>query len=1180
MGSSILENTTPSPESDTTKPTSVRYTTDTPTTTPTTETKDTKSTNQQGGLFLASTFGPFGDAPADPSQQPAKVEGRDGTVGGDRAPLNINDINDIPIFFVLDNRPNTGQKLAPPVGLHDSERTTPLQITDAKGRVIATDSGSKDMKWSVSKNPETGNIETINYPDGKVRTLKHEGNQLSRIETVEKGTDGKPSRTVFTRDAASGKWYAEIGGLKAELPGDIQFSKDGVLSFQMDNQGKWRSERPDGTSVIERTIQSGARVAFNEDNTVQTITRPDQTKVSCVHTKGELTQIEEMAADGKSVSWTKSGDKWVSNTKPPQERTKFEVNDNGNVSYVTADNVKHTITGGGMELNQKQDGSEFQFDKEGRFTDLKDVNGLKVRGIEYHPETGQVTKAQVGTPESGRIFIYEREGTSNVWKYTVTDGSGTVVQQDRWNGDISVGKDGTYAYKEDPKHGRNADGLWAVFKLDGTQYLLQDNGKGSQAIFDMNRNLLAMQRENGTKLEVNRTNGFATVITETGRDGKQVKYVHDPASGTYIPDKAGARPIKKLEATGNGVTKITDINGSVQSINLDGSSLVKNDDGSTSEVDNQGRVMRTTSKGGDVVRAFNWDSTKLVSVSETRKAVGDKNAPGETRTISGKDMSVLPDGTIKYVDADGQKLSTTSDGSWQAWQNIKGKDYLVRAVNPKGYMRTIVRDGDGEATSMTDSKPTDKGQQVTEEFRRVNENGKWSDSWAKVDKDGKIAARHNVRLLDNGTYNYIDSAGKDKLAKVGDRGWESGFSDSVDEARARLTELMDSHLEESQKKRFQIILDRFEKRGKERVEAQVAGGLDGSKSQEEWDQKIAKTYDHLANMLNPNAQGATYDVKTRAKLVENAAFAMACPVKANDQGNWGCCWMISGVYAGVIQYPDKMASMLQQLSMTGKFTDVNGKTWSPPKNLLQFTNQGNSWTIENCGKMGQRSPVSEIWTSVAAYLSEDGRRMDRGSRGGSPQGCNHAMKLITGDTWKVTGERSMTSKSMQQELLRKGAFVCIMPGHMYLGALEKHGNDWQLVASLQHGDGGRRVNGIVSDLRNWTVRGSRGRYSPDINLPGMKDKPIGPNRGPQGWDDGGGGGGGWRPRRWRQSFNDDIGSCGFSGAAPESLLEKYRKQMDVEDQERRLASKQQDQMEDYEESIESGRKLRTRRRAK
>lgn len=1160
MGSPTLENTTPTPSDSGRKPDASRYAFESTQPTPV-ENKDAVTTAASVPLQPLSLSGQVaGDAaPQDPYAKRFNTETQgDATTSSDTAPININDIGEQPIFFTLDYRNNTADKLTPGVGIYDPEKTTPLQITDGQGRVVTTDSGTESNNWSINKNPETCDIETIKYPDGKLRNFKHENGQLSRIETIEKGADGLPAKTIFSRDPETKKWFAEIGGLRAELPGDIQFTKDGVLSFQLDAEGKWRAERADGSVQIERTIQSGARVSFNDDNSVQQVTRPDQSRVECIREKGELVKVNELSADGASVSWTKTGDKWVSNQNPPQERANVEVADNGNLTFTNSDNSKRTITGGGLELNQNPNGSSFQFDKEGRFTELKDVNGLRVHGIQYGAD-GQVTRAQIGSPETGRVHTYERDGSTNQWKYSVSDANGNVISQDRWTGEIAIGKDGTYAYKEGAVHGRNADGLWTVFKLDGSQYMLQDNGQGSRAIFDMNRNLLALERQNGTKLDIQRQlGGQATQITETLAGGEQVTYKLDAMANMFMPDKAGHKPIQKIETLANGATQITDGNGALHSINLDGSSVVKNADGSMSEVNAAGHVVRTMSKDGGITRTFNWDGNNLVSVNETKKT-------GETRTIAGKDMRATADGTVFYTDTDGQKLSSTADGSWQSYQTINGKDYLARAVSPKGHMRTFTRDASGEAIAYTDSKPTENGQKVVEEYRRVPENGQWSDSWAKVGQDGKLTARHNVRLNDNGTYNYIDSQGKDKIAKVGDRGAEGGFSDSVDEARARLTELMESHLDEAQKKRFQTILDRFEKRGKERVEAQTAGGLDPNKSMEEWDQKIAKAYDHMSKMLDSNAPNAQYDLKTRAKLVENMAFAMAAPVKANDQGNWGCCWMISGVYCGIIQYPDKMASMLSELSLTGKYTDLEGKQWTPPQHLLKFTNQGGNWTIENCGNT-QRSPVSEILTSVAAYLSADGRRTDRGAGGGTAPAMNHAMKKITGDTWKVTGESAMTSASMKQELLTKGGYVCLMPGHMYLGALEKHGNEWKLVASMQHGDNGRRINGTVTDLASWNVQRTRMRYNPDIDLPECKDQPIGPSPG-GGYDGGnwGGGGGRWRPggrffpRLFPRLFRGlsgggcEGGCCEFSCSSNDDQLirnMRSKRQMEQEEQEK------------------------------
>lgn len=229
-----------------------------------------------------------------------------------------------------------------------------------------------------------------------------------------------------------------------------------------------------------------------------------------------------------------------------------------------------------------------------------------------------------------------------------------------------------------------------------------------------------------------------------------------------------------------------------------------------------------------------------------------------------------------------------------------------------------------------------------------NTDGSLTNAFVCDGKDGKARTRTDVTVGRDGDYEYKTSDGKTHLAKAGkDRTSDSCFSASVEEARDRLVEQMEAHLDEPSRKRFEQILDRFERRAKERVEAQTAGGMENAKAQEYWEQKVTKTYDHLSHMLTNDASGAPYDLATRAKLVENCAFAMAWPAKANDQGNWGCCWQISCVYLGVIQHPDKMAKMLDELSTSGKFTDTNGKTWTPPGHLLKLTDQGGNWTIGN-----------------------------------------------------------------------------------------------------------------------------------------------------------------------------------------------------------------------------------------
>lgn len=820
----------------------------------------------------------------------------------------------------------------------DIVEDTSLQIHDEKGHVLA-EADSWRNSSGISKSTSTDQISSIKYPDGKVRNFDYSGEDLTGIEHLEPIEEGNFSQTTLSKE--NGKWYADVLGIKAQLPGEVQLCKSGVLSFQVD-KNNWRSETPDGRVYREQANQFEARIARDDNNAVLKVTRADGSGFECKRENGEIVEITEINSAGDKIVWSKDGDKWVSSTIPPQTRLSFKVYENGNISYIDQDQVGKVVTTDGAVISVKTDGSKLEVDNKGEFKSIKYSNGFRLDDLKFNKQN-QLTNVIMSGSE-GKSLHYERQGNGTEWKLTVKDMDGKEIESQDWNGDIKVSKDGTVSYRDFDNQGLMKDNLWIVFRPNGQQNFVRTNDDGSFAIFDMNKNLLSLERADGSKLDVEQYRGSIVKFTVTEPGGDNVIYTLNEDTQEFKPDIGGYKTVKTLNA------------------NVDGS----------------------------VEFTYADNTKKFFALTE---------------------------------DSDRDKLK--------------------------------IEDGD--------------------------------------DKEDRIDP--------------LDLIKPDReIDKPDDRVNKYGFSADVIESRERLTELMEGHLEGPQQKRWEIILDRYELRAKNRIEAQIAAGQSPETVKQEWDEKVKKSYDNLAKMLDPNVSGATYDINVRAKLVESMAFAMACPVKANDQGNWGCCWMISGVFCGIIQHPDKMTDMLQQLSNTGTFTDTNGKTWTPPKGLLSITSQGGRWTIENCGG-GHRSPTSEILTSVAAYLSEDGRRTDRGSRGGTPSACNHAMKLITGDTFKVTSEQSMTTPKMKQELLEKGSYICIYPGHMYLAALEKHGEDWLVVASLQHGDGGRRINGTVSDLNSWNITGGRRRYNPDIDLPECQDSPTGPigNNWP------GGRTGGWGP---------------------------------------------------------------------
>lgn len=1025
--------------------------------------------------------------------------------------LGVGDLDSIGTFFVLDKQ--EGAKHTPPVDLIDKSKPQRLEITDGSGRVIADESARRTAE--VKRDESTGEVETIQYPDGKVRNFQHQNGELARIETLERDAGGKVDRTVFVKNPSTNKWYAEISGLQAELPGDIQLSKDGVLSFQLD-EGKWRSERPDGSVVTERTNRSGARVAFNKDNSIQQITRKDNSRVECTHEDGHLSQVKELDPQGNTTTWTKQAGKWVSDGQPPREMTDISVHENGNISFKRADNTTETITGAGVRLEQRADGSACEFDDQGRFTQLKLANGLRVNGIQYN-EADRVSQVQMTRSRDGITFTYRRIGNSNTWAYSETDSSGKVVKQDQWHGDINIDEQGNYSYLEGNQHGRNQEGFWTVFGLDGSHQLHRKDNQGSLAVFDANKNLLGIERANGTKLEVNRRNGLITDFRDTDSDGRQVHYIFDPTTRQYLPDKPGAKAIKQLEFGTDGSLKITDVNGSEHAVRLDGSATVENADGSQSEVDSHGRVVKTVSKKGDVNRTFNYEGDKLVSVQESRNN-GDQI---ERRTITGKELSADNSGTIRFIDGEGQRLATTADGSWQA---LDGNGLVVRTVDPKGNSRSFERDDQGEVTKIIDERRTSKKVKV-EEWSRVKENGRWTDTFARVKSDGKIDARHGVQILDTGNYNYIDNNGKDKLAKVGGRSWEIGGpidSADIEDARDSFNEVMESSFNNPERlARLHTLMKKFEERMSERLECRILAGDDPEKTGEEIEKKIASTYANLTEMVSMEATGdsAFQSADMRATLAEHFIFHAHDTTKMN-QGSNGTCWIHAGHILAMANHPDHMARFVKEITLKGEFTTLNnGESDSTPKTVkfskglfnYRQRDEEAQWSVDSPYQNGRRGPIALIFDQALPILTGRTWGSNAGNYGGR-HGVRKSIYMVTGDA--MPDRSNLYQNSERLTFLKYGGMIRYAPGHMATRQLIKRDGDWYVLRDDQHGPHGDRIEYKVSDLKNWTKERA-GRVRTDkpwtqnidgdttdaIYFPGGGNRPG--DRNP----------GGWRPRR-------------------------------------------------------------------
>lgn len=322
---------------------------------------------------------------------------------------------------------------------------------------------------------------------------------------------------------------------------------------------------------------------------------------------------------------------------------------------------------------------------------------------------------------------------------------------------------------------------------------------------------------------------------------------------------------------------------------------------------------------------------------------------------------------------------------------------------------------------------------------------------------------------------------------------------SLQESGDRLHDALDDHFSGERLERIEEMMEEFEERGRERVEALVAAGQDRVTVEREWEEKIKKTYENLTEMVTSDSPDAPYDTETRAKMAENALYLVMDPTKSN-QGQHGTCWIESEInLLGLTNNPDQMTRLLKEVTTTGTYTDLTGKTYTIPTKLLQFPGEEKSWTISNADN-GLRSPVGAIFDRTLSFM---GGRMDGGTNGGTPQEAAALMKRVTGGSVTIVQIRDnnltandierICSSQYRQAMLEQGGVILLGPGHMFAAKLVNNNGQWQIVGDNQWGAGNDQLIGTVGDLGRWDVRTTRQRYVPEEQsiLPIANDTPIG-----------------------------------------------------------------------------------------
>lgn len=1020
----------------------------------------------------------------------------------------------------------------------------------------------------------------IKYPNGEKAKFTRNGSEINRIVFYDK--DGKEESHYVKR---GNDWYSQTrDGMKAKLDGRIDVSPTGNVSMEVE-PNTWRTRKTDGTIQMERQNKDGSRVGYDSEGRPNKITRPDKSVVEADYQNGQVSGIREFNANGSlSQSWTKKGDHYESTQAPGENRKNFQLGENGefkfdrSIVYPGGEKVRDISRDADGKVNKivtkdadgkvtlERQGNEWSM-RMGSMPPIKYPGQVQVSAnndvsFEVKPGIWQTEKAD-GSVRTERA---NRDGsrvatTKDGQVQSITRADGTVVEGTYKEGKLSevteYGADGRKTtWKDQGDHWEGSNGqqrknlqmfntgltLWEG--KDGTKHGVMGDGRTlrerpgeAQFSFDKKGQIDSITYPDGEKLKFTRFDSGAIKGIE--------QYKNDKLFRTQTRDSEGSSkwavtaPNGKNKTDWNGQYEVTatgdvrfkeegarnkdglwsiarpDGKNYKEQLLPEGGRKIINNDKSFAEIDANGLVRKTgTSK--DNYRTFEYDNGQLSKVTDYRKG----KQPSTTDYASDqsrKEVKVNEFGDITYRTTDGKAVMEKANLSKV---EIDKDGYLQKVTQPDGSTREFNYKTSGtkkELDAIIDSRTNEKGEVRTEKWQREAASNNF------VKEGDPKSIRKDVEVFQNGDYQYKSTDDKTRVAKAGrDRG-ENGMSASVDEARDRLLESIEPHMDQARRQRMEAFMKQFEKRAQSRIEDQVAAGMDRSKVEEDWQRKVAGTYDHLSAMTKTDLPNAPYDLQTRVKLVENSMLFAMEPTK-NNQGGHGTCWIEGPInLIGWTNNPDKMARLVSQVSTTGTFTTVEGpnngggpKTYTIPKQQLNFDAEARGWTVDGNDKTFwkgggygtiPRSPVGQICDHTLSYI---GGRSDGGTHGGTWEsfhttgnrwyyGSQELLRMATGDTAKLVriqsnnisdwDARRLTSGDLKDEMLKRGGVVLVGPGHIFTAKLVHNNGERAIVADNQWGPSNDQKIGVVKDVSSWNVQRVRERYKPDwpTGIPKIQD---------------------------------------------------------------------------------------------
>lgn len=954
-------------------------------------------------------------------------------------------------------------------------------------------------------------------PDGSRVDVTRERGEITSV--VETSKDGRSVTWTRTRE---GDFTSD--GKPPEHRREIKLGVQGRYTYE-DSKGFTHVITGTGVEKVE------PRITRNDDGTTAVeIQYPGghQSRTLTLDSKGNVTRFSEQDQDGRRTYFKDGSGQWhmkagLKNIPVPGD---FKLTKDGEFVSIDKDTCDiQRLDGTVIHEKVNPNGTRLRLDDNGNITRLTRKDGSSVDITLNNGEKSRV----VETDKAGLQITWSK-GTDGIWT-SDEQPPGKRKNIDITNEGLVIGTD-----LQGRKHVTLADGAKITEGAGGSRFTFDEQGRITSITYPPGSQWgrIAFQYDQSghiNKWDLHDAKGklLETRTRQGDTDRWQVRDGSGKDLGTWIGDvqvsQQGSFMQRDVNDRKNGVwSHVTpDFKAYHERATGDGVHRIYLDK-TEIELNKEGKITRYTS--GKYSRSFEYDNGELTKIIDT--------TPTGTTTFNAKDhkhLGVDPrtgdyfyehDGKVHIARATGLKVELNSDG------------LITNVTTNKGASRTFLyKPGTAELEAVVDRRKV--GDREREERWDAHKNADGTYRLSRSGPDGRQIVRDNVEIGRDGSYKYKSTDGRDAVSRL-ERVGDGSVPASVEEARERFMDVMREHFDEGRMKRLEQMTRIFEDRMNERAEARRLAGVTAPDKIEEWkEQSMAMTYHHLAEMVSSNKQDAFYDQKTRVKLAENFLFhAMdpttmdQGPASAGDYNGHGTCWIQAGHIWGMTQHPDKMARLISQVAVDGKFTTLNNgendptaRTFTFSRRYLQFRQGGQeaNWTIENAYGIrsadgrhwqmtdGHRSPVGRIFDftlpvlagraegNVDGGLYEDTRALGYGTR--------RIMYMVTGDFPCDVNDGyhsggHLINNNLRQTLLEKGSVLNYRPGHMMSLHLKKINGEWYKIQDNQHGESDDKIIAKITDIERW-ARGDRGAEQPtNARVPRHKlsfdgkDEPVGP----------------------------------------------------------------------------------------